>query len=274
MPSPGRQQFHCVLYLRGCRKVSALGRNITFCYEDLNKRTHHHHQQQHLHNSPSSHIKILQNWLWILLIVQVWQSVVFWPIISWSFEDSTRDHSCNTFQFLFQSLNSVTGKTVHRFVGEIFQKLHSSRFTQMLYKRSKFRWDGSIIKGTLLGKQCIFSAVSCLPLVGSSSDFIDRSLSAWATCDVILVETGQLWRALYLERHTFVFGCISASTGGNFFNKHVSHPTCLRYKRRKFCCNRWIIKGTLLGEQSNFSSISRLLLGDVLETWHLTLYTH
>jgi hypothetical protein len=38
-PYPARQQFHCVLYLRGCRKVSALGRNITFCHEDLNKRT-------------------------------------------------------------------------------------------------------------------------------------------------------------------------------------------------------------------------------------------
>jgi len=40
--------------------------------------------------------------------------------------------------FFSHHLHSVTGKTVHRFVGEIFQKFHSSRFMQMLCKRSSF----------------------------------------------------------------------------------------------------------------------------------------
>jgi hypothetical protein len=48
-------------------------------------------------------------------------------------------------------------------------------------------------------------------------------------------------------------------------------PYTLRYKRRQFCCNRCIFKGTLLGEQGNFSSVSRLLWGGC--SWNLTPHT-
>jgi len=57
-----------------------------------------------------------------------------------------------------------------------------------------------------------------------------------------------------------IFVFISAIFGGIFLQLCTSHSPHTHYKRRRFGCDRSLIKGTLLGEPSSFSAVSWLSL--------------
>jgi hypothetical protein len=66
------------------------------------------------------------------------------------------------------------------------------------------------------------------------------------------------------ERHftwtaKYVFICISAPTRGNYLDRYTNYFPRMRIKNSKSDFDRAITKGTLLGEQGTFSSVSRLL---------------
>jgi len=149
---------------------------------------------------------------------------------------------------------------------------YTDHFPSMRYKHCKFGCDQSIIKGTVLGKQRMFSSVSRLLLAEVPWIIILFTLFAHAVNTASLVSIGQLWRALYLEKkNTF-------SSPSQILLEEISWNcivlifcTCA-INNVKFGGNRSIMMGTLFGKQSRFSSVYWLQLKEI--TWNLILFTN
>lgn len=73
------------------------------------------------------------------------------------------------------------------------------------------------------------------------------------------------WRA------TYFVGCVAASIRAVFLKTRICYSTDIRYKRRKFDCERSVIKGTLVEDQFNFSATSRIPLERF--SWKLLFHT-
>jgi len=70
-------------------------------------------------------------------------------------------------------------------------KRHTALFERMRYSRCKCGCDRSVIKGTLLGEQSVFSSLYRFPLEGFSSNVKPHTLNACATNAVGVVAVGQ-----------------------------------------------------------------------------------
>ena len=152
-------------------------------------------------------------------------------------------------------------------IGGIFLILHTAHYTLMHYKGCKFGYYRLITKGTLLGVESIFSAVSLLQLKCLSSNFICRTLHARAI-KVRLVAIGQKLSALNLENKVTFRLCL-VFQWRDFPETSYSQSPRMRYTRCKFGSDRWVIKGTLLEEQVTLSSVSRLPFEGI--SWNFTL---
>ena len=119
----------------------------------------------------------------------------------------------------------------------------------MRYVRCKFDCHRSMIKGTLLEKQWAFLAVCRQQLQSLPRNYIPLTNHACVTTSGRLVAIRQKWRTLHLEgkmsTRLYIIEGISLKI-------RTSHFPCMRQKRRKIGCDRSLIKGTLLGEQSTF----------------------
>jgi len=141
----------------------------------------------------------------------------------------------------------------------------------MRYTRCKFGCDRSVRKNTLLEEQSAFWSVSRLLLYEIPWIIILITFRACAINTVILVAIDQLGRTLYLEgeeRFRQYLGFYYRKFPGFFYLLYFS---CMRYKYSKFALDRSITKGTLLGQQCMFSSLSRLLPEEI--PWIVILFT-
>jgi hypothetical protein len=120
------------------------------------------------------------------------------------------------------------------------------------------------MKGTVLAEQSTFQSVSRLLPEEIPWNSIFITFRACATNIPSLVEIRRYVNVgHFIWRSEYVFVCISASTGENSLELHINNFPRMRYKHCKFGCNRWIMKGTLLGERRTLSCVSQLLLREI-----------
>jgi hypothetical protein len=153
-------------------------------------------------------------------------------------------------------------------IRRIFLKLYTSLFRRMCYKRCRFCWSRSIMKGVLLVEQSTYSSVSSL----SSQEwcnwnFIPLTSRAWAVIVLSLVEIGQWWKAHYLETKT-LFGLYRA-----FHMSDVNETSYLALSAHALQ-NLYIWwksvnkEGNFTSRKSTFSCVSRLPI-DIC-SWNFT----
>jgi hypothetical protein len=99
--------------------------------------------------------------------------------------------------------------------------------------------------------------LSQLPIEGLSCNVTPRTLYACASHLVCLVAVGQISKALYLEDKP-LFVRIPHFGRGIFQKLHAADSQRTMFTQCKFGYDRSIMKRSLLGEQSKFSSVSRL----------------
>ena len=133
--------------------------------------------------------------------------------------------------------------------GEIFLKIHTSQFPHTHHKRC-YR---SIIKGTLLGKQNTFSAVS----VSIGGIFLKtHTLHFPRICnESCKFDCNQVKSKGTLVGEQCASTAVSGVSLEGFFwrsTSRTSHFPRMFYKECKFYCCWSIFKGTLLTEQSTF----------------------
>jgi hypothetical protein len=139
------------------------------------------------------------------------------------------------------------------FIGEIFMTIHVSQFPRICYKGWKFYCNRSIIKGTLLGEQSTFHAVSQLPLEEFLWKFIMRYNRCMYGCDQSLVNGTLLW-----ELSTISAVCRFPLE--SFFEKSFLALPNLTLQILKVWLESSLMEGTLLEEQCTFLVVSRLPL--------------
>jgi hypothetical protein len=122
---------------------------------------------------------------------------------------------------------------------------HSTFFTPALKKM--FVWDWSTVTGTLVDEKNLYLSVSRLPCKGFSRNCTPRPFRTYVAKDLSLSWLVSNYRHFAWGTEC-VFCCHSESNKGVFFLKiHTSQNPRLCYKISKFCCDRSLIKGSLLG---------------------------
>jgi hypothetical protein len=134
-------------------------------------------------------------------------------------------------------------------------------------KCCKFCCNRPLTKGIVLAEHSTFAVVYPVPLKRFFQKFAPFTFyykRCKFGCDWPII-----MGTLFEEQYDFV--CTSLSIGWIFIKLHTPHFTHTRYKLCKIKRHRSIIKGGLLGEQSNFLSVSQLALEGL--SWILILRT-
>ena len=108
---------------------------------------------------------------------------------------------------------------------------------------------------------------------GSISNHKPITYCTCATIYVSLVAIHLQWRALYWKTK-YLLHCIVPSPQWIFLKLHTYHWLPMHFIWYKCVCNRSIMKGTLLEEQSTFYTVFCLRLRDLSDTPHLLLTAH